>query len=278
MSNKAVIFDIIRSSFADGPGIRTTVFLKGCSLNCAWCHNPEGISPHPQMMLYRDKCDSCGKCAEICPNMQKSCDLCGKCIDVCPKNARKLSGRLYSAEEIFLEVKKDKIFYSSTGGGVTFSGGEAVLYPDFLAEVLSLCKKEGIHTAVDTSGHAPWENFERILPYTDLFLYDIKHMDSEMHKKYTGAGNSLILSNLARLFELGANIHIRIPIIPDINDSEENILAVKNFLSPYSPEKIELLPYHILGEGKYDALSKPVKRFRVPKKEELDRLYELIKA
>ena len=179
----ATIFDIERNSFVDGPGIRTTVFFKGCNLKCAWCHNPESQDFNVQMMFYKDKCKSCGKCNRVCPYNLEKCDLCGKCTFYCPVDARKVCGKEYTANEVFSEIIKDKSYYDNSGGGVTFSGGECMLQIDFLLDILKKCKENGIHTAVDTAGHIPFENFEKILPYTDLFLYDIKLFD-HLHLYY----------------------------------------------------------------------------------------------
>ena len=269
----ATIFDIERSSYVDGPGIRTTVFFKGCNLRCAWCHNPESQSPKPQMMFYKNKCTGCGKCKEKCPNHLESCELCGKCTIYCPRDAREICGKEYTVDEVLKEILKDKTFYDNSGGGVTFSGGECMLQIDFLEEILKECKKNGIHTAVDTAGHVPFECFEQIIPYTDLFLYDVKCYDSDKHRQYTGASNELILSNLGRLLKMGIAIWVRIPIIPTVNDSEEEMLNIKNFIiSCGSPEKIELLPYHAMGEHKYAAIGKQAQTFSVPSKEKISQL------
>ena len=212
----ATIFDIQRNSYVDGPGIRTTVFFKGCNLRCAWCHNPESQSPKPQMMFYKNKCMGCGKCKEKCPNHLESCELCGKCTLYCPHDAREICGKEYTVDEVMREILKDKAFYDHSGGGVTFSGGECMLQIDFLEDLLKECQKNGIHTAVDTAGYVPFEQFEQILPYTELILYDIKCFDSEKHKQYTGVGNELILENLKRLLATDKSVWIRIPIIPTI--------------------------------------------------------------
>ena len=192
---KAVIFDIQRNSFVDGPGIRTTVFFKGCNMRCKWCHNPESQSAQKQMMYYKDKSTGCGKCAKVCPNQLKKCDFCGKCELYCPADARKICGKEYSADEVFNEIAKDKTFYENSGGGATFSGGECMLQIGFLCEILKKCKENGIHTAVDTAGNVPWEYFEKILPYTDIFLYDVKAFSEDLHKRGTGVSNKLILEN-----------------------------------------------------------------------------------
>lgn len=269
---KATIFDIERNSFVDGPGIRTTVFFKGCNLKCAWCHNPESQDFKPQMMFYKDKCKGCGKCAEVCPTPE-NCTLCGKCTFYCPVDARKVCGREYTVDEVFAEVIKDKAYYDNSGGGVTFSGGECMLQIDFLLEILKKCKENGIHTAVDTAGHIPFESFEKILPYTDLFLYDIKMFDNQKHKKCTGVGNELILENLKKLFKSKAKIWIRIPIISDINDSVEEMQKIKDFLDENGkPAKIELLPYHAMGENKYASIGKETQRFAPPDNDMLNKL------
>ena len=275
--NKAIFFDIQRNSFVDGPGIRTTVFFKGCNLKCAWCHNPESQSAKPQMMFYKDKCTGCGKCKSVCPYHLEQCELCGKCTLYCPVDARKVCGKEHTVDEVLKEVLKDKAFYETSGGGVTFSGGECMLQIDFLAEILKKCKENGIHTAVDTAGHIPFESFEKILPYTDLFLYDIKIFDSQKHKQYVGVGNELILENLKKLFERKVKLWIRVPVIPDVNDSIEEIQKIKDFLKTNgTPEKIELLPYHAMGENKYRAIGKEPQIFKTPDAENMKRLKEIL--
>lgn len=275
--NKAIFFDIQRNSFVDGPGIRTTVFFKGCNLKCAWCHNPESQSAKPQMMFYKDKCTGCGKCKSVCPYHLEQCELCGKCTLYCPVDARMVCGKEHTVDEVLKEVLKDQAFYETSGGGVTFSGGECMLQIDFLAEILKKCKENGIHTAVDTAGHIPFESFEKILPYTDLFLYDIKIFDSQKHKQYVGVSNELILENLKKLFERKAKLWIRIPIIPDVNDSIEEIQKIKDFLKTIgTAEKIELLPYHAMGENKYRAIGKEPQIFKTPDAENMKRLKEIL--
>ena len=273
---KTTIFDIARNSYVDGPGIRTTVFFKGCNLRCAWCHNPESQSVKPQIMFYRNKCTGCGKCKEKCPNAFEKCDLCGKCTIYCPHDAREICGKEYTVDEVLKEIIKDKSFYEASGGGVTFSGGECMLQIDFLEEILKECKKNGIHTAVDTAGHVPYDKFERILPYTDLFLYDVKCFDSEKHRKYTGVGNELILENLKRLLNAGKAVWIRIPIIPTVNDASEEMQKINEYIfSCGKPEKIELLPYHAMGEHKYTAIGKKAQVFSTPSEDMMMRLKEI---
>ena len=265
---KAIIFDIQRNSFVDGPGIRTTVFFKGCNLKCAWWHNPESQSAKPQIMFYKDKCTGCGRCQNITEN---DADF------ICFNDAKAICGKEYTSDEVLNEILKDKAFYANSKGGVNFSGGECMLQIDFLCEILEKCRENGIHTAVDTAGNVPWEYFERILKYTDLFLYDIKLFDREKHKQYTGADNNVILDNLKKLFECGASVWIRIPVIPVANDTEEEMRKIKEFLKPYSPLKIELLCYHKMGEHKYDALNMQITKFSVPDKATLDKLNYIFK-
>ena len=271
---KAMIFDIQRNSFVDGPGIRTTVFFKGCNLRCKWCHNPESQSFEKQMMFYKDKCTGCGKCREVCPNHLQSCDFCGKCELYCPADARKVCGREYTPAEVFAEVIKDKAFYDNSGGGVTFSGGECMLQLDFLREILEKCKSAGIHTAVDTAGNVPWKSFEKILPFTDLFLYDIKAFGAELHRKGTGVSNELILENLKNLSGR-ADIIVRIPVIGGYNDNDEEIRQIADFLKQIKIIKAELLPYHAMGEHKYTALGRNPESFNVPNKNFMNRSQQL---
>lgn len=258
------IFNIQHFSIGDGPGIRTTVFFKGCNLRCAWCHNPESQSAKAEWMFYKEKCTGCGRCAAL---TEKDTDF------VCFQDARQICGKKYTADEILSEVIKDKSFYENSGGGATFSGGECLLQIEFLTEILKACKENGIHTAVDTAGHVPYETIEKILPYTDLFLYDVKCYDSEKHKQYTGVGNELILENLRRLLNTGVPVWVRIPIIPTVNDTVEEMQNIKLLLDSYgAPETVELLPYHAIGEHKYDALNKKAHTFSVPSEEKMAQL------
>lgn len=270
-----ILFDIERNSYVDGPGIRTTVFFKGCNLKCAWCHNPESQSTKPQMMLYQNQCIGCGKCRTVCPN--EACTLCGRCTLFCPADARKVCGKAYTVDEVFAEIIKDRAFYENSGGGVTFSGGECMLQIDFLYEILKKCKENGIHTAVDTAGHVPFEHFAKILPYTDLFLYDVKLLDSEKHKQFVGVGNELILENLKKLLRAGARVWVRTPIIAAVNDNAAELQQIKALLAQWgSPEKIELLPYHAMGAHKYTALGKEAPAFFAPSEETMQQLQTLL--
>lgn len=263
--NTAIIFDIQRNSFVDGPGIRTTVFFKGCNLKCEWCHNPESRSSKPQIMFYKDKCIGCGRCKNI---TEKDTGF------VCLNGAKQICGKEYTVEEVFSTIQKDKLFYETSNGGVTFSGGECMLQINFICEILKKCKEAGIHTAIDTAGFVPLGSFEIILPYTDLFLYDIKAFNNDVHKKFVGAENELILNNLKKLLACGANVSIRIPVIPTVNDSIEEMKNIKDFLTPYKPN-VELLPYHKMGEHKYNALGIGMTSFNIPSKEKMEKLNEI---
>lgn len=232
-----LIFDINRSSVSDGPGIRTTVFLKGCNLDCYWCHNPEGKSAARQSAFFEEKCLRCGACVND--------------ASLCPVGARRSYGNEYSARELFDIIKKDIEYYKASGGGVTFSGGECMLYPEFVAEVAALCKGASIHVAVDTAGNVPYSSFVTVLPYTDMFLYDIKCLDPELHKKGTGVSNVLILENLERLIDTGKDIIIRTPVLEGFNAGEQQ--AIQKYCADRGL-LWQALPYHAFGENKKKAL------------------------
>jgi pyruvate formate lyase activating enzyme len=263
-----IIFNIQRYSIHDGPGIRTTVFLKGCPLNCWWCQNPESQLSGQEMIFWGDRCISCGACSTICPSNaiqikngipvteKEKCILCGKCIEKCPALAREMIGEKLTVEEIIKEVEKDLVFYEESGGGVTFSGGEPLRQPDFLEGLLNDCREKKIHTAVDTSGYISWEILNKINSKVDLFLYDLKIMDNERHKKYTGVSNEIILENLKKLSLIHNNIFIRFPVIPGINDDYQNIKKTGEFLSSLKIAKVNLLPYHYIGVDKYKRLGR----------------------
>jgi len=276
---EAVLFNIQRTSFVDGPGIRTTVFFKGCPLRCAWCHNPESHRPEPQLLVHKEKCTACGRCAQVCPHQLQSCDGCGGCVAACLNDARELCGKRMTVDQVFSQIVKDSVFFAASGGGVTFSGGECMLQIDFLSEILQRCKNSGIHTAVDTAGDVPWEYFEKILPYTDLFLYDIKTMDCATHQKYTGVGNARILHNLSRLLQMKKAVWVRMPIVPGVNDTTQEMNAVKAFYQKYGhPEKTELLPYHQIGEHKYEMLGQTGPAFSVPTTEQMEELQRILSS
>lgn len=280
-----MIFDIKRYTIHDGPGIRTTIFMKGCPLSCWWCHNPEGISKRIEVGYFEYKCLRCGSCVRACPKDaielseegkhridRARCDGCGRCVEVCPTSALKLIGKIMSVEEILEEVQRDIPLYDGSGGGVTFSGGEPLAQVEFLSECLKELKRRYISTAVDTSGYAPLESLKLILPYTDIFLYDIKLFDSEKHKRYTGVPNELIKENLAFLLSEGKNVILRLPVIPEITDTIENIKGWKGFLSGLKGlREIDLLPYHSVEE-KYERLNRDYRMEirNAPSKEILD--------
>jgi len=269
--NKATIFDIQRASMVDGPGIRTTVFFKGCNLKCKWCHNPESQSFQPQLLFYKNKCTNCGECVRVCPYQLQKCEFCGQCELYCPNDARKMCGKQQTAEELLKEVIKDKAFYDTSGGGVTFSGGECMLQATVLLELLKLCKESDIHTAVDTAGCVAWDKFESILPYTDMFLYDVKCFSEGLHIQGTGVSNKLILENLRRLSaEFSGDIIIRIPVIPGFNDDPKEIQAMAEFLNCLRIKEVELLPYHKMGEHKYEAAGMAFTEYTVPEKEKME--------
>ena len=273
---KATIFDIERNSFVDGPGIRTTVFFKGCNLKCKWCHNPESQAPEKEMMLYKDKCIGCGKCREVCPNHLKKCDFCGKCELFCAADARRICGKEYTVDEVLSEILKDKSFYETSDGGATFSGGECMLQIDFLGELLKKCKENGIHTAVDTAGNVPWKYFEFIIPYTDMFLFDVKCISENLHIAGTGASNRLIIENLMTLSSVfKGSIFIRIPVIGSFNDTKEEMNKIKEFLNNINFDKIELLPYHNMGNNKYTALNRVLPDYIVPDKNKMDKFKKI---
>ena len=263
------LFEIKRFAVHDGPGIRTIFFFKGCPLRCLWCHNPEGIDYGPEIALLERKCAGCGECTAACSlglhifkdnkhNInRKNCISCFNCVNACMPEALMLYGREYTADELMQIVNEDIDFYRQSGGGVTCSGGEPLMQADFLAVFLSMCKKAGLHTAIDTSGCAGWSEFMKILPFTDLFLYDIKHMDPVQHKKHTGVDNGLILENLRKLSDSGKAIEIRIPVIPVYNDDAGNIQKTAEFLKEIKTiTLIRPLPYHALSGSKYLSIGK----------------------
>ncbi len=261
-----VVFDAKRYAIHDGPGIRTTIFLKGCPLDCPWCHNPEGKRPQPELMWWSTRCLGCNSCVKACPwealtledNLtvdQERCDLCGACAEACTAEALEVVGHEATVEEIMKEIRKDVVFYDESGGGVTFSGGEPTMQAGFLRDLLKACKEEGYHTAVDTSGHVDPVNLSILSDDVDLFLYDIKAMDEETHKEHTGASNRLILENLRRLVDAGKSVIVRMPLIPGVNDDEENARKTGEFVSSLGNIKqICVLPYHKGGAEKLGRL------------------------
>lgn len=262
---KARIFEIKHFAVHDGNGIRTTVFFKGCPLRCKWCHNPEGLAYKINLAYYEHLCTHCGYCEKSCSYgvhyinqkehilRRESCISCGKCVSACPTNALKLYGKDVTIEDILPELLQDKDFYETSNGGVTLSGGECLLQPDFCTELLKTLKEHKINTAVDTCGFVPRENIDKVLPFTDTFLYDLKAFDEDIHIAYTGQSNKLILENLEYISSLNKGLEIRIPFIPTVNDKQIDKMGV--FLSKLSTQiKIRLLPYHDYYFSKYKAL------------------------
>ena len=236
------VFDIKQLAVYDGPGIRTTVFLKGCPLRCMWCHNPEGLSYQPQLMVSSNNCLHCGACIRACPNGGKTCTACGRCIRACPQGLRKLCGKRYTAQELAQKLLRDKDYLAAMSGGVTFSGGEPTGQPEFLLETLD--RVAGMHRAIETSGYCSGSVFEAVLARVEYVMMDLKLMDPEQHRHYTGVSNEPILENLERLKKSGRPFRIRIPVIPGVNDSEENFgAAARRLLDADDLEQVELLPY-----------------------------------
>jgi pyruvate formate lyase activating enzyme len=265
---KASIFNIQKFSIHDGPGIRTTVFFKGCPLQCIWCHNPESQNSGKEILYDKNKCTLCGSCIKICQNnaieikdndlemnMDK-CTFCGDCTVSCINSARQIAGKEYTVDQVMKEVLKDRVFYKNSKGGVTLSGGEPLIYAAFVEELLMKLKKENIHTAVDTCGAVDFKVLERISEYTDLFLYDIKSTDEEKHILYTGVSNKNIIENLIKLSKIHNNINLRLPIIEGINADENHIFEILKLIRNTNIKKINLLPYHDIAMHKYEKLGR----------------------
>jgi pyruvate formate lyase activating enzyme len=283
----SLVTNIQGYSIHDGPGIRTVVFLKGCSLECRWCSNPECISPYPEVGYIKTLCTRCGKCAGVCPDGaliyeegklpridRERCTGCGACSQICDYKALVLYGKQMSAEKVFNAINRDKIFYDASGGGVTVSGGEPLLQPQFVYDLFEKCRQTGIHTCVETSGYVGESALRQVLPYTDHVLYDLKYMNSKKHRQVTGKPNGLILSNAKIVAASGVETLFRMPLIPGINDDIQNIKETAEFLHGLGNNKlrIELMPYHRLGKGKYESLDKEYRLSRVlsPKPDELE--------
>ncbi len=264
---RGLVFDLKRMAVDDGPGIRTTVFLKGCPLHCLWCASPESIGKRPQLAFFEQKCIRCGRCVAACPTAAQGlddrgrrvrwerCNACGGCVEVCPSHALRLIGRWMTAEEVMRKLEEDKLFYENSGGGVTISGGEPTLQVNFVRQLLESCRKAGIATALDTSGHVEWDYLERIVDLVDIFLYDLKHMDAERHAQLTGVSNQLILENFQRLRSRRKTVIVRFPLIPGCNDSSGNIRAMIDCLKGGS-EKLEILPFNASAGSKYGIIGR----------------------
>jgi pyruvate formate lyase activating enzyme len=266
-SAAGLITDIKKFAIHDGPGIRTTVFFKGCPLRCQWCHNPETQGDTPVVAYYVANCIACGRCIEACPEQalsrgedaiiidRRACTDCGVCTEVCPAEAMVMHGRGVTVAEVIAEVEKDRPFYENSGGGITLSGGEPLYQPQFAAAVLQAAKQAGLHTCLDTCGYAPWSAFEAVLPHTDLILYDIKTMNDKLHRAYTGRCNAMVLRNIEALAEEDVAIEVRTPVVPGVNATVQDIVAIADFLKGLPRLfDLELLPYHELGGSKFERL------------------------
>lgn len=290
--NNPLVINIQKCSIHDGPGIRTTIFFKGCPLKCTWCHNPESQKYTKEVLYNQEKCTQCNSCMNNCPNHaiykennriylhKEKCEFCETCLDYCLNNAREIVGKTYTVNQLVHEIEKDMIFYEESNGGVTLSGGEVMTSDiSFIKQILKSCKDKGIHTTIDTCGFTSFENFKEILPYTDLFLYDVKLIDNEKHLLVTGVGNKLILDNLERLSKEDVSITIRIPLIEGVNVDKDNteITKIIQFLLPLNIKHINLLPYHDIGVYKYTKLNKEYygTEFKAPSEEKLKEISSL---
>lgn len=266
---KGIVTNIQRYSLHDGPGLRTNVFFKGCALHCSWCSNPEAIQPQPEIAFFEQYCFLCGECVSACPQSaittrdqqiqwdRLKCNQSGRCVDVCPSHAFTIIGREMTAREVMTEVLRDAAFYSDHGG-VTLTGGEPTLQPQFAEAVLRLSKEEGFHTAIETCGAVGWQNIKRLLPHLDLVLFDLKHTDPTIHRRFTGSSNLTILENLRKTTGSGAKVIVRIPLIPDFNADKESLIAIAKFVQSLRVvNEVHLLAYHTLGKSKYHALGLP---------------------
>jgi pyruvate formate lyase activating enzyme len=280
MNTADVVFNIQRFSLHDGPGIRTTVFLKGCSMQCFWCHNPEGQHPDPELRYFPDRCIACGECVKACPNhahelhegvhvfFRERCTVNGSCVETCYSHALQIEGRLMTVQEVMVEVLADRTFYEVSGGGVTLSGGEPAMSKEFALKVLERCRLDGIHTAIETCGECPWTALEALLPFTDLIMMDIKLIAADKHMEATGQSNERILENARRLALTGKPVIFRTPVVPTVNDSLEEIAQIASFIRDlielrtktipaenHDPHiTYELLAFHKLASDKYPSL------------------------
>ena len=287
---QGIVTNIQRFSIHDGPGIRTTVFLKGCNLRCFWCHNPETLSRDPELQLFPDRCIGCGECFERCPQgahvmtgegrvfLRERCQACGTCVETCYAQSLLLVGERKTVAEVVDEVLRDLPFYETSGGGVTLSGGEPLLQLDFSYAILERCRQEGLHTAIETAANFAWERVAAILPVTDLVMMDVKLMDAERHRAATGVSNARILENAARLGREAPALIVRTPIVPGVNDNPEDVAAIAEFVAGL-PNLLyyELLPFHPLASGKYDSLDMDyrARELKSPPKEQMDALTEV---
>ena len=268
MDMTGTVFNVMHYALHDGPGIRTVVFLKGCPLTCQWCQNPESQASRPELMIMAERCSGCGDCLSVCPTgaatlvdgvpgATDACTACGRCVDVCLTGARTIVGETMTETEVMSEIVRDRVFFEESGGGVTFSGGEPFMQPAFLSSLLDRCRDEGISTAVETAGLAERGQLLAAASRIDLFLYDVKHMDSAKHREYTGRGNEIVLANLAALASVHAHVIVRFPVIPGVNDDKDNVDLMVAMMRRLGLREIDLLPYHLFGTDKYKRLGRP---------------------
>lgn len=291
--SRGIVFKIQKFCLDDGPGIRTCVFMKGCALRCLWCHNPESFAKDRILGYYQEQCILCGQCVNSCPQgvhrlengihriNREACTACGTCVKACPAGALKLTGQEMESGDVLAEIEKDAEFYRQSGGGVTLTGGEPLLWPQFCAEIGSGVRKRGIPLAIETSGYVPWENISRMLPYVDLWLYDIKETDEKQFQRYTGGDLKLVLQNLSRLADTDADIILRCPVIPGVNDRKEHFSALKNLGRKYKNIRdIQIMPYHNTGEYKKDVYGCAEQKmtFPIPDEKEIQEWEHMVKG
>lgn len=276
---QATIFNISRCSLHDGNGLRTVVYFKGCNMRCKWCHNPESWNKKPELLFYQEKCIGCGRCVNVCRQgvhggnvrLERSrCITCGRCAEACPSGALAICGKSMSVEEVMQEILRDKHFFNKSGGGVTFSGGECLLWPEYMQDIMKSCRKEEINIVIETALNVRWENVAAAAEYAHSFFCDIKHPNSDIHRKLTGVGNELILDNLKKLSEIHNDIIVRVPLIPGVNDGDEILADISHIVNSFKGVRgIELLKYNNLALGKGKALGKNMQDFGEPQEEEL---------